>query len=247
MPFLSEYTSYDFPTSFSLMQTQACESCQHPKGTGEAVAAGLLESSSPAHGARRLRHAHFGAAASSCPQRTIAWQHPLSETRVTPIGPKLALSRTLQMQAAPGSQRLRHTHASGAVGRGPRIAPTLSRWPLTAWRPNRRQEQANGPGNRLQCSASHAAAAAAAHTPPADGGATPSARCWQPLLPPGVARAARVAGAAAAFVVWYNLAAACQGPFASLGLAAAAPANEGAVLPLLLYLPVPRGAPRSAV
>ena len=84
-----------------------------------------------------------------------------------------------------------------------------------------------------QCSASCAAAPAPAGgdaralAPPA-AGPPPAAKPPRQLVPRWAARALQVVGAAAAFVVWYQLASALQGPFASLGLAAAAPANEGA-------------------
>lgn len=97
-----------------------------------------------------------------------------------------------------------------------------------------------GAGGSLQCAASYAAAAwpgdssssGAAPAPPAaqqqqqqqQGQQQPR----QSLLPPWAANVARLAGMAAAFVAWYNLASALGGPFASLSLAAAAPANEGA-------------------
>lgn len=83
-------------------------------------------------------------------------------------------------------------------------------------------------GASLQFSASSAAAAAASPAPP-EHTVLEQQPQRQPLLPHWALRLAQLASAAAAFAAWYSLASALGSPFASLGLAAAAPpAAEGA-------------------
>lgn len=131
------------------------------------------------------------------------------------LGPALKQQQRARCGAAAGAKALR-------IGASPRRqlgaqqqAPGSQQW----------AGKARAAGASLQCSASYAAAAA----PP------PSAAAEQlqqpqrpPLLPPWAARVVQLAAAAAAFAAWYQLAAVLGGPFASVGMAAAAPANEGA-------------------
>ena len=84
-----------------------------------------------------------------------------------------------------------------------------------------------GAGSSPQCAASSAAAAGSAALPP-----PPAQQQQQPAAPPALpawaGRVARLAGAALLFAAWYSLAGVLGGPFASVGLAAAPVANEGA-------------------
>jgi hypothetical protein len=146
-------------------------------------------------------------------------------------------SLAVKVQLGLGRSRSTVTHAAGS-GERLRIGSASSARRLqkcVSLKPDLVGEAAKpsgrGSGSSLQCAASYAAA------PGGDGGATapqPPQQQPRPLqLPTWGPRAVQLVGAAAAFMAWYSLSAALHlqaaGPFASLGMAAAAPANEGAL------------------
>ena len=135
----------------------------------------------------------------------------------------LGRSRSTAKHAAGSGERLRIGSASSAR----RLQKCVATKPCLAAKAAK--PSGRGSGSCLQCAASYAAA------PGGDGGAAaataPQPQHPRPLhMPSWGPRAVQLVGAAAAFMAWCSLSASLQaaGPFASLGMAAAAPANEGA-------------------
>ena len=146
------------------------------------------------------------------------------------VQPGLSASRRTVTHAAGSGQRL----GIGSASPGCRLQNCHAPKPWSAV-PTAKPSGRNA-GRNPQCAASYAAApggdnAAAAAAAAAATASPPEQQ--QPrrplqLLPTWGPRAVQLVGAAVAMMAWYGLSSAMQGPFASLGMAAAAPASEGA-------------------